>query len=94
VGGDDRPDDGEPEAGAAAVAAAGLVEAGEPLEDPLAVRRRDADSGVYDLDRDSRAPSRLRRRSRAQRDHAALRELHGIPEEVDEYLADLPRVAL
>ena len=39
---DQLADDGQPEPAAAGVAVAGLVEPGEPLEDPLPVRLRDA----------------------------------------------------
>ena len=48
VGVDDGRDDGKAQAGPAGVAAAGTVQAGEPFEDPFAVRGGDAGSVVGD----------------------------------------------
>ena len=45
----DLPGDGQPKARAAALPGPGLVHPVEPVEDPLPVRRRDADAGVGHL---------------------------------------------
>ena len=65
MGADQLADDGQPQAAAAGVAVAGLVEPGEPLEDPVAVAR-------------AGSPARRRRRpaSRAPPSGVAAARLH------------------
>src|SRR5690349_9077516 len=86
---DDVADDGEPEAGPARLAAAGVVDAVEPLEHPLEVARRDADAVV-----DHRDPDALAVGARAHLDdRAAVGVLHGVVEQVREGGHELAPVA-
>ena len=87
--------DGQAEAGAAVPARGGAVGLREALEDAACLLRRDADAGVGD--RRSAGSARPRSVSRravdATHDLAALGELDGVADEVDQHLAQAAGIA-
>ena len=83
-------DDGESEPGPPGRAAARPVDAVEPLEDPLEVRRGDADPVV--LHADDRPPV-LDPRAEDDRSPTRFRVLHRVVEQVRDRGDHLPRVA-
>ncbi|MFO0747453.1 MAG: hypothetical protein U1F43_17580 [Myxococcota bacterium] len=82
--------DGEPEAGAAVAPRVRAVDLREGAEEAAQVLGGDADAGVGD--RHAHA-TRARCARQLDRDRAARRELHGVADEVQQHLAQAPRVA-
>src|SRR5688572_8095604 len=86
---DETPGESQPEAGALALADVVVADLAKLLEDRRLVLRGDADARVADRDLDPAL-----RAVRANADAAAFgRELHGVGEEVQQDLLDLPLVA-
>ncbi len=85
--------DGEPEAGAAELAAGRAVGLGEGLEDQVLLVGGDADAGVRDLEVQRDRAVRMRRDAHRDADLAALGELDGVADEVEDDLSEPARVA-
>src|SRR5262249_27796412 len=90
---DEMARDREAETGAAVATRRAAVRLGEALEHRLLPVERDADAGVLDADPQGRARFRFVQARREHADLAALRELDRVSQQVDEDLAQPPRVA-
>ena len=80
--------DGETQAKAEAALAGGIVDLVEFFEDRLEMLDRDAHAGVPDFE-----PEPVAAPAAAEKDLAARRVFHGIPQEIADHLLQQPRIA-